>query len=362
MVSFGPGASEVMLATPWVRIRAAHAEGQRAQVQSIAALIPGLQPADADVPRVSRFLAGFARHPVAYLLPQQPPAQAGLWHEALARGDLERIGRSALAGASGSVLGPTPWCWDLTAALALSSLGGDRHDAATIGTVARRLRLRDESVDGALPSFDELDDTRFARRMALILRQSHYVTTRCRDALVPALDRDSPARAVIAELVRSERGHDRLLQASLGELGVVAPEHVAVLPATIALVDLLQLAARHHLVALGLLLEAFEGQPARRHPLAELLESRAATRAAARGVTLHHEINERGGHHAVGLAVLDTLPPISPPTAVTALRIAEVATHLRRTLVRALQDALDCLGGTSRPAPLGCKGSPRSSR
>jgi hypothetical protein len=163
----------------------------------------------------------------------------------------------------------------------------------------------------------------FHKAVARVLRQNHYVTEQCQQALRPALFIAQQAAPFIDEFMTAERGHDKILTKALLHLGA-KPDDIEVTVQTKALMALLTYMAERNFLAFAMAVDAFERNNYEEiDPMAKLLID-AGFEKSADFINLHMKINDQGGHENVAQQFLRFMAPCDRAYALEALRLMEL--------------------------------------
>ena len=173
------------------------------------------------------------------------------------------------------------------------------------------------------------DEPNFNRVAALMVRQNHYITQRCQDCLLPALENAKAARQKIQDFIQAEYGHDRILAAALSSIPSSDPQ---VVPESRALMDLLKFAAQRNFLAFAMIVDFFERSSYQESDaFADVLEHGGLS-TAAKQINRHKDINDGGEHENFALGFLAFMAPVKKDYAEEALRLAEVTSNAMNLL------------------------------
>lgn len=242
------------------------------------------------------------------------------------------------------------WTWDHEAALQFAEVIGG-FDPIALFSVMKRFHLLDsvennqtellyakastqtntkkdaitEGVSNDLPQANPPENL-----LKSIVRQNHYVTEMCESSLRPALALSKVAQDSIAQFMRDENGHDKILCRALVELGVNTPNDIPVHPSTRALMAAFRRVSNSNLLAFSAVVDQFERSSYRdKDPLAALLEGAGQQGAMAGSfIDQHRQINDGGHHEEVALQFLKDSNPVTRPQAIEAMIWAELMTRL----------------------------------
>ncbi len=344
------------LSTPWITVEA-ECGGQLAD--AVGVLLAHLDDvargdANAEVPHAAQAaLANFAAYPMVYLEPGtkgealascaesagDEPSAAPLF-AAIADG-ARRLGAPESITREIAARGAThAWQWPVAEALSRSArAGGETFDAVAAFTHARRLArccqldkneprvLRD--VVTAVAARGEAEHRRL---IATLVRQSHFITSRCEAAVTPALSVLPQLADDVARFLVEERGHDALMEKALKAFGIASPGVLPLLPAYAAMMGALIEAASGSALGFALALDTFEGVDVTtdQSSYAKLVAEAPGGAQAAVWIDQHHKINRAGGHGAFGFGLAQKIAPLSAAELVAALRLSE-SLHLSRS-------------------------------
>ncbi|MES2768724.1 MAG: hypothetical protein V4596_06210 [Bdellovibrionota bacterium] len=225
---------------------------------------------------------------------------------------------------------PAEWSWDVEQTLEFTKTKGG-YDPLSLFSVLRRFHLlNDLEFNETGKLFQHLTDLsndpeKLKKSTALVLRQNHYVTTRCKEVLSAAIPIAQSVKKEIEEFIEAEAGHDRIIMKGLKTLNP-NPENIAVLEASTVLMDLFKFIAQRNLLAFSAVVDVFERTSYREEdPLASILK-KEGMHEASRMVDIHREINDKGDHENVALKFLSAMKPVSREYAIETLRVAELNT------------------------------------
>jgi hypothetical protein len=345
-VRFTPGEAKVAVEAPWlsasreVTAETAPATAELAEKLRQGELVPS------DISLVNWFFQPLDEYPFCYTLPTRK-AEEGLDHpkrveSPAAIDSLSGFFEARFPGASLDIK-RREWGWDWEAASSFARAGEGIHPESLF-SVARRFHLLDllELCDSrdVFQQAAALAPAEFKRVGAILVRQNHYVTQRCAEALRPALEIAGQARPLVERFIKDETGHDRILQRAVSEMSE-SPESLPVAPETRALMHLLRFAAETNFLAFAMAIDFFERSSYEEtDPLARLL-AEGGCAAAAKQIGIHSAINDAGHHENVARRFLTYLAPCDPEYAREALRLAEAISLLIIAVPRAgLREAI----------------------
>lgn len=330
--------------TPWLRTAVGVKDDQAARLNDLAEKFSRGSLGAEHLSEVNWFFQSLSALPLCYILPRRQ-WQSGLTAYGvrdqqflgLAPADFLRriLKESQHAEAVGAVaadpLFGSDWNWDLEGALQFAKAAGG-IDPIAFFSVVRRYHLLSSVDDNRTEELYEYvrglgaGSSEYRSACALMVRQNHYVTSRCGGALAPALETALTARGEVKEFIDAEFGHDRILDVAIKSMGIQA-DAVPVTHQSKVLMDLLEFAAGRNFLAFAMAVDFFERSSYQKaDPLAMVLNE-GGLHAAARQLNKHMDINDAGGHENVALGFLSHMGPIGADYAEEAIRIAEAVTH-----------------------------------
>ncbi|MCI5071400.1 hypothetical protein MRY82_00455 [bacterium] len=170
------------------------------------------------------------------------------------------------------------------------------------------------------------DEESYLHLVKKFLRLNHYVTTRCHDALKPALNRSFSTKEVMQNYIHSKNGHDKILLMALNSLG----KNLDQLPVntwTKLSMDLLKLSSSYDVFfpAFIMLLERFEDTSLNEiNPIADIFWQHPKTKTAGDCVQKHHETNLREDHFYIACTLLRHIPWITLEQCIACFRLTEL--------------------------------------
>lgn len=362
IASRGQSPHQFCFSSPWLTARIDVHENQAAQVDFVVRKMMDGALTVEDLPAVSWLFGALAEYPLAYRLPaaqfpegfQSPAVQNDGFatHDprstllALISDDSEA--EVAIREVSHRPVFDGDWKWDHEASLALSATSGG-HDPVTLFSVARRFHLLDSVENNRTGQLYEFirtlhgDVARFRGASALVVRQNHFVTQKCDEALRPALATAGDAEEAVLAFIEAEAGHDSIMSRAIEAMGV-DPAQVPVIAPVRALMDLFASVGRRNFLAFAMVVDYFERSSYQEHdPLAEMLVGGGQVQAA-KFVDVHKDINDAGGHENAALAFLASMGPVAPDYAMEALKLAEVVTNTMHLVSAVLLEKIDNQG------------------
>lgn len=340
----------VQVKSPWLSAKVTFQAHDREKIELLAEKFrTGTLTAD-DLPLINWFFAELQRYPLCYIVPTQKSSERLDTHSILDSdliasgfGDFLSLTLSDRESSELSVtdaltlterMGRKDWSWDAEAALAFAHIDGKIHPESVF-TVIRRFHLLDvlERDEGKknFQFIEQLSGADFARAAAILVRQNHYVTQRCQDSLLPALQTAGLSRSLVESFVKEENGHDLILNVAMQAL---TPDSNAV-PVSLqtkGIMHLLKFAAQRNFLAFAMAVDFFERSSYEKmDPLAQLL-LKGGFAKAAKQINRHMEINDAGGHENVACSFLENMAACEPSYAIEAIRIAESISLLMNSI------------------------------
>jgi len=336
----GDAPNKISVTCPWLTATVTVPEDDCDAVQILVEKSARDSLAIEDLTLVQWLFVRLSQYPLAYVLPT--PKQGQDHHELQDRdivaAGLKQILKKAVEAPRSqsdvtafdieeivAALPRTDLNWDVDSALAFSRTQKGIHPESLF-SVARRYHLIDVlESNQASKNFDEiesLDPEHFALASAMMVRQNHYVTERCQEALTPALRIAQSATDAVQEFIQEENGHDKILGVALKSVG----SDYANLPASLhtrMLMQLLQFAASRNFLAFAIAVDFFERSTNQdSDPMAQLLQKGGFDKAA-RHIDRHKDINDAGGHENIAFGFLSNMDYCDEAYAIEALKIAE---------------------------------------
>lgn len=328
----------VTLETPWLTATLEKSFFDRDVLRQLKSKLDEKTLGVEDLPLVNHFFSHFHQYPVAYVLPTEKFGDEYDTHElddnALVHMDFLQLFNVMFSGffsksdvaALRLLLPRREFHWDVDAAVAFSSFNGRVHPESLLSVVRRyhliELLTNDHGHE-IFRAIEKLDAHQFKKAVAQMVRQNHFVTEQCQQALSPARDRAGRAEPLVQAFMDEEFGHDRLLKKSLLQLGM-QPEEIPVSIRTRALMHGLSYCAQTHFLAFSFAIDAFERSAfADVDPLADLL-IKGGFKSAAKYINAHMNINDQGEHENVAAKFLTHMESTSPQYATVAVRMMEI--------------------------------------
>lgn len=347
----------ILVKTPWIEAAVAVTGTNKVNIQALATKFSHNQLAPSDMNLVQWFFKDFSKYPLCYILPSPKTSSQLDCHsmqddrcihgelvEFLSASLVDPVNQAVMAADDVSMViknvSRQTFEWDVTSALAFARIGDYIHPESLF-SVVRRFHLLDvlENDRGkeAFRFIESLPSEDFRQAVSIVVRQNHYVTQKCQEALAPATHIAGQARAEVEHFLREENGHDLILNAAMKSL-VPDPESLPVSAQTVALMQLLKFAGSRNFLAFAMVVDFFERSSYEKiDPLAQLLK-KGGFEKAARQVNRHMEINDAGEHENVGCGFLRTMGPCELNYAKEAIRIAEAVSLVMNSMTGAAVD------------------------
>lgn len=344
-VSLAAGAEpdELIVDTPWLHASIGVPPEILARVKKVAQKVADKTLGAQDIGEAHWFFSGLSHLPLCYILPRmefQGEYDHHTWtYQELNEVDLPQFLELSL-GHKNQIHEllknsefPRAWEWDLEKSILFATNPRGEIDARTLFSVARKFHLLSSlETNKTADIYQRVKDLEqnqkaFTFACALMVRQNHYVTELCEQALIPALETAQTARSAVEHFIAEEQGHDRILQLALKTI-VSEPEAIPVFPSTVLLMEMLKFCAQTNLLGFAMAVDIFE-RSAYQHtdPLADVLAS-GGLEEAAKKINQHMDINDAGEHENVALSFIEKMGPIAPGYAYQAMRLAEAVTVL----------------------------------
>lgn len=332
---------ELTIKTPWLNATTRLDHFNKSLVHELSEKLSEKTLTFSDLPKVNDFFGRFQQLPLTYILPQIK--NGPLDKHRLKDESLVNLNFNELLKIFGEDLGELKrqnFEWDQQAALEFASINGLIHPESLF-SVARRFHvlelLSNDQGAKVFEDFKTLALDEYKDKVAHIIRQNHFVTENCEQALRPALDISLSAKPAVFEFISAERGHDKILKKSLMHLGK-QPEDVAVSPKTVALMAALKYIAGRNFLAFSMAIDAFERNNYEKiDPMAKLLSDKGFDKAAS-FINLHMKINDEGGHENVAQTFLAAMDLCDKDYALEALKLMEVLSVIMTTITESVND------------------------
>ena len=331
---------ELTVKTPWMEATTSTAAFNPLHIARLKAKLNDQSLSANDMVLVNDFFRHFHQYPLAYILPTAKNGATLDNHSLIDASNLsddftEIILRVVKTYANVeekdaetllSCLSRRSFAWDQEAALNFASVDDHVHPES-IFSIARRYHLLELLAnDDGKEIFNDVKKRgtkEFRLAVARVVRQNHYVTEQCQNALKPALFIAQQAAPMIEEFIDAERGHDKILGKALKHLQA-NPKEVAVSLQTKALMALLTYVAERNFLAFAMAVDAFERNNYEEiDPIAKLLIDGGFEKAAD-FINLHMKINDQGEHENVAQQFLRYMAPCEHGYALEALRLMEM--------------------------------------
>lgn len=328
-LKYNPDTLEAVISTPWLQAKILTRHEDANDLKQLETRMSCGNVSTEDLPSVTRLFSQLCHLPFCYLLPKVNPEAKDEHHiqdNSLLEGSMAQVFAKVESKIPFPKLARAHWEWDVDAALDFATIEGKIDPKSLLSVVKRYHALELLNSDKGNDVFAELrtmSDPAFQDAMGKMLRQNHYVTQKCQQALAPALVTAMSARAQIEEFQREERGHDKLLERAIKALDLV-PESIPVSTSTQALMFLLEYFAGRNFLAFCMAIDAFErGNYEENDPMAQLLIDRKFDRAA-QFINAHKNINDHGDHENVAVSFLFSMKGCDREYAREAIRLMEL--------------------------------------
>jgi hypothetical protein len=343
-LEFKAANGDITLKTPWLEAKCSGAHFDTTAITALSSKMNDKTLGPNDVNLVSNFFRHFHQYPIAYILPE-PKAGAqldchALKDKSLLQGSLIETMKEIFAHplstgtefthADFSFLLPQlprhHWEWDHRAALDFASIHNKIHPESLL-SIARRFHLLEiMQNDKGISIFRAIENapaTSFKSALCKLIRQNHFVTEKCQEALQPALRIAQQAAPMIKDFMEAERGHDKILKKALLHLDE-EPENIAVSVPTKALMIMLAYVADRNFLAFAMAIDAFERNNFEEvDPIAKLL-AKGGYQKAADFINLHMKINDEGHHDNIASTFLKYMDLCDEDYAQEAMRLMEI--------------------------------------
>jgi len=356
-LKIGSTPAEFLVETPWLGTSAVLGEEERGRGAELAGKFASGQIAAQDIAELNWFFGPLSKYPFCYTLPRTK------WESQLDKFTVDDESLLSLAPkdfllsvitdekhaidarrVAKANLYQGTWKWDAEGALQFA-YSPEGIDPVSLFSVARRFHLLSAVESNTTARLYEKakalkhDKEGFKRASTLMVRQNHYVTERCAEALAPAMQKAKSAKRKVQDFMQEEYGHDRILKAALMTM-TADPSAVPVTSQSKILMDLLQFSAGRNFLAFTMIVDSFERSSYQSSdPLAQVLNAGGMS-AAARHIDRHHDINDSGEHENVALGFLERMGPVDAAYATEALRIAETTTNAMNLIADSVEQML----------------------
>lgn len=188
-----------------------------------------------------------------------------------------------------------------------------------------------EKLTHLLNALRERDEPTFFNFMKDLLRQTHYITRKFQEYCPLGLTIFKKAHDEIKNFIQEEKGHDKLMSASLKILGYDDPKEIAVYPETIFLMEAFKKSAELCPMTFTAMVGFFEGGVyGASDPLADVLKQSSKPQAA-HGYDRHFQINNASNHNQVVYTLATKLPLQTYDQVVFLTRFMELIAHIGKT-------------------------------
>ncbi len=347
---------DVQLKTPWIELNIKLDPQVARELQDIYNNFQNEVVKAEEVIRFSQFLEKLRRYPIYYILPFSKEGDSyNVDNKRLINGELEtlifELSQSKEFGREGFkkedleginlILKSRESHWDYESILNFSNING-RYCPESILTAVRKFHMMEmkegsgvENVYSKIRNLPAKEQKEIAARM---IRQNHYVTSRCISCVEPALNIAQSSKSEVEDFIKEERGHDIIMEKAIEASGFEASKLPVTLKARV-IMDLLQFAASTNYLAFAILIDFFERSNfSGKDPLGELL-SDIGLKDSAKLVNRHLQINEMGEHDSVSLDLLKKVGLVSQDYLKEALAIGELTSVFSNGLAnQTLQD------------------------
>lgn len=334
---------KLILRTPWIEATTSSMPFNQQNLLALSEKLTQKSLSISDIGLVSDFFQHFRHYPFAYILPTDKNYPS-LDHHALIDQSILVTHFESIAGiimgiekqADLTYLPRMNFEWDREAALNFAGINNQIHPESLF-SIARRYHILELMAnDGGNDIFNDmrkLAPDEFKYSVAKLVRQNHYVTELCQEALKPALAHAGQARGIIEDFMRQERGHDKILAKSLLQLGF-KPEDIEVSPQTNMLMKTLGFIASRNFLAFAMAIDAFERNNFENvDPTAKLLMDKGYDKAADY-INRHMKINDLGNHDNVAVQFLRFMGPCDRDYAHEALMLMEILSLVMCTITK----------------------------
>jgi len=348
-LAFTEDGEGVLVKSPWMEIKLPREQYHPEAIETLVAKFQDdtVNPGD-DLELVHSFFSEFKDYPLSYTLPtpKKGEDEHKLMDNAAPSDSIADFLKSCCAEMNLSdtdfqnalsLLPRQEWSWDIEAACNFATHGDKVHPESVL-SVARRFHYLEVAENAQsqeiFEKIEQLTGDDFRRAARIMVRQNHYVTQKCQEALAPAADIAQHAKGEVEEFMKEEQGHDLILGVAMKAMAE-DPEQVPVTLQTSILMKLLEKVASRNLLGFAMAVDAFERSSHDKvDPLAGLLEKGGYEKAASQ-INRHMQINEAGGHDNVAVGFLEWMKPCDKDYAVEALKFAEVITLIMNSVIAA---------------------------
>lgn len=351
---------KVKLKTPWIEASTSQSFFNKSALTTLETKLSDNSLTADDLGLVNNFFQHFREYPLAYILPTHKTApsldQHGLVDRSLLDGSLSetlsKIFNAMVPHSSEleendlvdllSLFPQRDWTWVSTAALDFSTINKAVHPESLF-SIARRYHLLELiNTDDGIQIFEDMKALKpepYKAALCKLVRQNHYVTEKCQEALEPAIALAGQASPLIEEFMAEERGHDKILGKALMHLGA-DPKTIEVSVQTRMLMHMLKFCAQRNFLAFCMAIDAFERSNYEdTDPMAQLL-SKGGFDKAAEFINLHMKINDDGDHENVAAKFLQFMDLCDRDYGFEAIRLMEIVSVLMSLISKSVDNRL----------------------
>jgi hypothetical protein len=329
---------------PWISLEA-RLDGP--DKDSVLAGVEQLMKGDYFAPQAQGFLERLKEYPISYQAPRQHLAVDAA--RVSARTELPCRFPADILLQVGATHPMREWLWDFTRIQSIARLAEDAFDPVTIVSYLSGHRLELEAltdpyrraIEHKLDRLRRTDEALMFELAALLIRQTHFITSNIIQSLALARLAHPCLAESTARFMDEERGHDKLMERSLAQLGHSSPADIPVLSSTSSLVRLFDLAARHSALAYTCGIGMFEGSfYSDSDPLADLLE-KSSCPGAAYGYKTHFRINQEHNHKDEVFAFAAALPMLGRDELTLGVRMFELLARMSQLMDLEINHEID---------------------
>lgn len=335
---------EVILKTPWLQAITKDNFFDAEELSKLSTKLDTKSLSIADMSLVNNFFKHFEQYPVAYILPTPKKALKLDKHITKDQKFLKTSIKDVLGYTTDlpnndieelcKIINRTSFEWDVEAAISFASLNNLVHPESLF-SIARRFHiielLSNDTGTDIFRDIQKLEQTYFKSAACRLVRQNHYVTQKCQEALEPAVHIAGQASPLVQQFMKEERGHDKFLEKALRNLGE-EPQNILVSVQTKALMLMLKYIAQRNFLAFSMTVDAFErSNYTHTDPMADLLQKLGYDQAA-KYINIHMNINDNGNHENIALNLLEYMDLCDRDYALEALRLMEVLSLIMSTI------------------------------
>ncbi len=333
---------DVHLKTPWIELNLKLDPAMASQLQGIYNNIQQqiIKPEEALI--FSQFIKQVDRYPIFYILPlikygDEHKLKDNNFVDGKIKTLVDHLCQSKEEGQQGfaskedeqeimMTLKSRTSPWDHDSILKFATVD-EMYCPESVLTAVRKFHMIEVKERGGVSqvytTVRELPDDQQQDMAARLIRQNHYVTSRCIEAVEPALEIAQSSKEEVEKFIKEEKGHDIIMAKAVEAAGFDAEKVEVCLNARV-IMDLLKFSASRNFLAFALLIDFFERSNfSGKDPLGELL-SDIGLKDSAKLVNRHMQINDMGEHDAVSLDLLKNVGLVTEPYLREALAIAEL--------------------------------------